>query len=146
MLAADHDDRPKALTNDREIQASMKLATLAGLMLVAAASGALAGDDDDKAAKKAKMKFWNLTGEDLVELYLAPAGTGKFGQNQTANDDNNVAESDERLPLTGVSAGTYDVKIKDKSGRSCLVKNVEVRNTGPYSFSLEADQLTDCSN
>lgn len=122
----------------------MRLATIAGIMLIAATAGAFADDDDDKAEKKAKMKFWNLTGEDLVDLYMAPAGTDKFGPNQTANDDNAVAESDERLPLTGVTAGTYDVKIKDKAGRTCVVKNVEVRDTGPYSFSLEADQLTDC--
>ncbi len=102
-------------------------------------------DDDDKKSKKSKMKFWNLTGVEIVELYLAPAGTDKFGDNQTKNDDKAVAENDERLPLTGVSAGKYDVKIKDKNGRTCLVKNVEVRDSGPYSFSLEADQLTDCS-
>lgn len=120
----------------------MRLATIAGIMLIAFTTGAFA--DDDKAEKNAKMKFWNLTGEDLVDLYMAPAGTDKFGPNQTANDDNNVAEKDERLPLTGVGAGTYDVKIKDKAGRTCVVKNVEVRDTGPYSFSLEADQLTDC--
>lgn len=113
-------------------------------MLIAAATGAFADDDDDKAEKTAKMKFWNLTGEDLVDLYMAPAGTDKFGPNQTENDDNNVAERDERLPLKGITAGTYDVKIKDKAGRTCVIKNVEVRDTGPYSFSLEADQLTDC--
>ena len=122
----------------------MRLATIAGIMLIAATTGAFADDDDDKAEKNAKMKFWNLTGEDLVDLYMAPAGTDKFGPNQTANDDNNVAERDERLPLTGITAGTYDVKIKDKAGRTCVIKNVEVRDTGPYSFSLEADQLTDC--
>ncbi len=122
----------------------MRLATIAGIMLIAATTGAFADDDDDKAEKNAKMKFWNLTGEDLVDLYMAPAGTDKFGPNQTENDDNNVAERDERLPLKGITAGTYDVKIKDKAGRTCVIKNVEVRDTGPYSFSLEADQLTDC--
>ncbi len=122
----------------------MRLATIAGIMLIAATTGAFADDDDDKAEKTAKMKFWNLTGEDLVDLYMAPAGTDKFGPNQTENDDNNVAERDERLPLKGITAGTYDVKIKDKAGRTCVIKNVEVRDTGPYSFSLEADQLTDC--
>ncbi len=101
-------------------------------------------DDDDKAEVKSKMKFWNLTGEDLTELYLAPEGSDKFGDNQTKNDDNNVAEADERLALTDVKAGVYDAKIKDKNGRTCLVKGVELRDTGPYSFSLEADQLTDC--
>lgn len=133
------------MPNARELATSMKLAIAAGLMLISAASYAVADDDDDKAAKKTKMKFWNLTGEELVELYMAPAGTDKFGSNQTENEDEKVVGRDERLPLTDVTAGTYDVKIKDKAGRSCLVKNVEVRDTGPYSFSLEADQLTDCT-
>ena len=112
--------------------------------LGAALAGAALADADDKAAKTAKMKFWNLTGVDLTEVFMAPAGTEKFGDNQTKNDDDNHAEADERLPLTDITSGMYDVRIKDKDGRSCLVKNVEVRDTGPYSFSLEADQLTDC--
>lgn len=124
----------------------MRRFLISALALAALGASAFADDDDDdKKAKKAKMKFWNLTGVDIVELHLAPAGSDKFGDNQTKNDDNNVSENDERLPLSGIAAGTYDVKLKDKNGRSCLVKNIEVRDTGPYSFSLEADQLTDCS-
>ncbi len=114
-----------------------------GMAAVMVASAAFA-DDDDKAAKKAKMKFWNLTGVDITELQLAPAGSDKFGDNQTKNDDNNQAEADERLPLTDVTAGVYDVRLKDKDGRACLIKNVDVKDTGPYSFSIEADQLTNC--
>ena len=116
--------------------------TMAACFTMMALTGTALADDDDE--KKSKMKFWNLTGVDLTEISLAPAGTDKFGDNQTKNDDNNQAEADERLPLTDVTAGTYDVRIKDKDGRTCLVKNVEVKDSGPYSFSIEADQLTDC--
>ena len=121
----------------------MQKLMIACFLSLGLAASALA-EDDDKAETKSKMKFWNLTGEDLTELYLAPEGSDKFGENQTKNDDNNVAEADERLPLTNVKTGVYNVKIKDKNGRTCLVKGVELRDTGPYSFSLEADQLTDC--
>ncbi len=121
----------------------MQKLMIACFLSLALAAPAFA-DDDDKAEVKSKMKFWNLTGEDLTELFLAPEHTNKFGENQTKNDDNNVAEADERLALTDVKAGVYDAKIKDKNGRTCLVKGVELRDTGPYSFSLEADQLTDC--
>ncbi len=122
----------------------MQKLMIACFLSLALAASAFA-DDDERSEKKSKMKFWNLTGEDLTELYLAPEGSDKFGDNQTKNDDNNQAEAGERLPLTDVKAGVYNVKIKDKNGRTCLVKGVELRDTGPYSFSLEADQLTDCS-
>ncbi len=121
----------------------MQKLMIACFLSLGLAAAAIA-DDDDKAETKSKMKFWNLTGEDLTEVLLAPEGSDKFGDNQTKNDDNNQAEADERLPLTDVKAGVYDVKIKDKNGRTCVVKGVELRDTGPYSFSLEADQLTNC--
>jgi hypothetical protein len=117
---------------------------LAACLLTTVAAGAAFADDDDQGAKKSKMKFWNLTGVELVEVVLAPAGTDKFGDNQTLNDDNKSIENDERLPLTGLAAGTYDVRIKDKSGRVCLVKGVEVKEGTAYAFSLEPEQLTDC--
>ena len=99
--------------------------------LLAAASGIALADDDDKKASKSKMKFWNLTGVDLTEVSLAPAGTDKFGDNQCKNDDNGAIENDERLPLKGVTAGKYDVRIKDKAGRVCLVKDVDVKEGAP---------------
>jgi hypothetical protein len=122
---------------------------LATCLISAALSGAaFADDDDDKGgapgAKKPKMKFWNLTGVELVEVVMAPAGTDKFSANQTLNDDDKSVETDERVALVDIAAGKYDVRVKDKAGRVCLVKNVEVKDSGPYSFSLEADQLTDC--
>ena len=112
--------------------------------LLAAASGIALADDDDKKASKSKMKFWNLTGVDLTEVSLAPAGTDKFGDNQCKNDDNGAIENDERLPLKGVTAGKYDVRIKDKVGRVCLVKNVDVKEGAPYAFSIETEQIKDC--
>ncbi len=124
----------------------MRTVLIAALALGFSVSAVLADDDDDKKSKKPKMKFWNLTGADLTELSLAPAGTDKFGENQTKNDDNGLAENDERLPLTNVTAGKYDVRIKDKSGRTCLIKDVEVKDTGPYAFSIETEQLKDCKS
>ena len=121
----------------------MRNLLIIGFLLAAATSAALAGDDDKKAGKS-KMKFWNLTGVDLTEVSLAPAGTGKFGDNQCKNDDNGAIENDERLPLKDVTAGKYDVRITDKAGRVCLVKNIEVKDSGPYAFSIETEQIKDC--
>jgi hypothetical protein len=38
--------------------------------------------------------------------------------------------------------GRYDVKLVDKMGRVCIVRNVEVKDGAV--FSIEERQLTDC--
>jgi hypothetical protein len=43
---------------------------------------------------------------------------------------------------TGLDA-RYDVKLADKIGRVCIVRNVEVVKEGAV-FSIEERQLTDC--
>jgi len=40
------------------------------------------------------------------------------------------------------SSGRYDVKLADKIGRVCIVRNVEVKDDAV--FSIEERQLTDC--
>ena len=76
---------------------------------------------------------------------MAPAGTTDWGPNQCLNDaEDKTVEADEKLPLKGVDAGLYDVKLTDVTGRSCLVKNVTVRATGKYAFSIAEKDLTDC--
>jgi predicted nucleic acid-binding Zn-ribbon protein len=96
------------------------------------------------AAEK-PMRFWNLTTVDIGELYLAPAGTDTWSTNQTLNDDNKSVEADERLEIRGIKPGKYDVRLKDLKGRSCLVKNVEVKSGGKYAFSIDDKELTDCT-
>ena len=92
-----------------------------------------------------RLQFWNLTANTIDELYLAPAGTTDWGPNQTLNDiEDKTVEADEKLPLKGVDAGHFDVKLHDITGRTCLVKNVTVRATGKYAFSIAEKDLTDC--
>ncbi|HUL08156.1 MAG TPA: hypothetical protein VLV76_17670 [Candidatus Acidoferrum sp.] len=97
------------------------------------------------AAAADKMRFWNLTAEEIDELYLAPAGTDQWGPNQCLNDDDKSVEADERLDLKDVKPGRYDVKLKDAKGRQCLVKNVEVKAGGKYAFSIQEKELKDCT-
>src|SRR5215467_13852585 len=73
-----------------------------------------------------RLKFWNLTGFTIKELYLAPAGTVDWGPDQCRNDPDGAVDADERLTLKDVVPGRYDVKVTDKKGRTCLVRNVEV--------------------
>jgi len=87
-------------------------------------------------------RFWNLTRHTIAEFYLAPAGTTNWGENQCKNDKDGTVDSDERLRITGIGSGTYDARLKDVSGRTCIVRNVKL-NAGEI-FSIEEKDLTSC--
>lgn len=95
-------------------------------------------------AAEQRMLFWNLTTDTITNLVMAPAGTGAFGPNQCANDRDGSVDHDERLRLTGIQPGRYDVRLTGKKGKVCLVRDVEVRGDGRYAFSLSDKDLTDC--
>jgi hypothetical protein len=105
------------------------------LLLLAFAAPALAAEP---------MRFWNLTGETVTSLRLAPAGSDTYGPNQCANDRDGTVDNDERLRLTGVEPGRYDVRLGFKRGRMCTVRGVQLRGEGKYAFSLEPGDLKDC--
>jgi hypothetical protein len=95
------------------------------------------------SAQSRPTRFWNLTRHTIAELYLAPAGSTEFGPNQCKNDKDGTVDPDERLRITGVASGTYDAKLKDVSGRSCLVRNIKVE--AGEIFSIEEKELTACT-
>jgi hypothetical protein len=92
-----------------------------------------------------RLKFWNLTGSTIKELHLAPTGTTEWGPDQCRNDPDGAVDTDERLTLKDIVPGRYDVKLLDKKGRMCVVRNVEVLAGKPYAFSISEKDLTDCS-
>jgi len=112
------------------------IAALAVAALVATVAQSSAAD---------RMRFWNLTTVTIQELYMAPAGTTSWGPNQCKNDRDGSVDADERLTITGITPGRYDVKLKDKKGRTCTVRNVEVVGGKPYAFSIADKDLTNCS-
>jgi len=116
---------------------AMLKAVLTTLILAATSSMACA-----EASRPTR--FWNLTRHTISELSLAPAGTTNFGPNQCKNDKDGTVDPDERLRVTGVAPGMYDAKLKDTSGRSCLVRNVKVE--AGEIFSIEEKELTSCTN
>src|SRR5436305_7754497 len=77
-------------------------------------------------AQDRSTRFWNLTRHTISELYLAPAGTTQWGPNQCKNDKDGTVDPDERLRITEVSPGSYDAKLTDVSGRTCMVRNITV--------------------
>ena len=91
------------------------------------------------------LTFWNLTTGTITHLVMAPSGTGSFGADQCANDKDGSVDHDERLRLTGVQPGRYDVRLTQKGGRVCTIRGVEVKGQGRYAFSLGDDDLKDCT-
>ncbi|MFZ0693392.1 MAG: hypothetical protein WAN51_04455 [Alphaproteobacteria bacterium] len=92
----------------------------------------------------ARMRFWNSTIATITELYLAAPGTNAWGKNQCENDKDKSVDADERLTLIDVAPGTYDVKFADKMGRTCILRNVEVKDGQPYAFSIEEGDFKKC--
>ena len=110
---------------------------LIGLVCVASVLGGPAF-----AAKKS-MRFWNLTGETLSEVSLAPAGTKAFGPNQCVNDKDGTVDFDEDLTIKDVKPGRYDVRLKDVKGRVCYARAIAVE--ADKTFSVSEKELTDCA-
>lgn len=75
-------------------------------------------------------------------VYLAPAGTTTWGPNQALNDDDKELDFGERLTLTGLSPGKYDVKLVDGKGKTCILHQVDM--TKENSFEIRDPALTDC--
>ena len=109
---------------------------LVALMLVFAYSGGLAQD-------RKGIRFWNLTLNTITQLQLSPAGKNTWGVDQCRNDRDGTVDHDERLRITGIDPGRYDVKLADKAGRTCIVRDVEVKDGAV--FSIEEKQLTECA-
>ncbi len=87
-------------------------------------------------------RFWNLTANTITSVQLSPAGKNDWGRNQADNDPDHAVDHDERLKITGTPPGVYDVRFVDKSGRTCVVPNIEVKEG--LVFSIEEKNLKDC--
>ena len=113
-----------------------------GVLLVSIAFGLVASS---AAAQDRKgIRFWNLTLYTVTTLQMSPAGKDSWGPDQCKNDRDGTVDHDERLRITGIAPGRYDVNLVDETGRTCMVRNVEVRDGA--IFSIEEGQLTDCGH
>jgi len=88
------------------------------------------------------IRFWNLTLYTITSFQMSPAGKDSWGHDQCKNDRDGTVDHDERLRITGIEPGRYDVKLADNIGRVCIVRNVEVKKGAV--FSIEERQLTEC--
>ena len=72
--------------------------------------------------------FLNRVGETLVKLQLAPAGSSKWGPDQCQFEEDKSVENNEKIPLKGIMPGRYDIRFTDLRGRTCTVKNQDVKD------------------
>lgn len=110
-----------------------KATALTALILASVATAAQAKDT----------RLWNLTANTITALQLSPAGKNDWGKNQADNDRDGTVDHDERLKITDTAPGMYDVKFVDKTGRTCVVPNVEIK-IGAI-FTIEEKTLKNCS-
>jgi hypothetical protein len=110
------------------------LRTLVGFAIICPA--ALAAEDKPSL-------FLNRVGETIVKLQLAPAGTTKWGPDQCQYEDDKSVEHNEKIPLHDVTPGRYDVRFTDLKGRSCTVKNLDVKE-GALTVIRENELPPDC--
>ncbi|MGA7971966.1 MAG: hypothetical protein WCA36_04095 [Pseudolabrys sp.] len=113
----------------------MRRLLIAGVTVALLGSGAM--------AKSKGTRFWNLTLYTVTSLQLSPIGKNDWGPDLCKGDDDGTVDHDERLRVEGVTTGQYDVKLADKIGRHCIVRNVAVKQGG--IFVVEEKQLTDCT-
>lgn len=110
-----------------------KAAVLITFILVFIPTGASAKDT----------QFWNLTANTITSFQFSPTGKDEWGRNQADNDRDHTVDHDERLKIIDTPSGAYDVKIVDKSGRTCVVPNIQVK--AGAIFSIEEKNLKDCT-
>ena len=108
------------------------------VVLVLLLASSTAGAQDRRG-----IRFWNLTANTVKQFYLSPAGKNEWGPDQCKNDRDGEVDHDERLRISGIEPGRYDVKLADVRGRQCIVRNVEIK--AGAVFTIEEKQLTECT-
>jgi hypothetical protein len=86
---------------------------------------------------------YNLTtSSEFTGLWLAPAGTENWGPNQALSDKDHSLDVTERLPITGLGPGSFDVRLQDRKGHICVKRNVDLRHD--HSFDIRDGDLAAC--
>jgi hypothetical protein len=113
-------------------------AALCGIVVAASLAGT--------PARARDLLFWNMTEHEFVGVYLAPPGTNRWSTNMALSDNiDYTANDDERIRMPGVVPGQYDMKLVDKQGQTCIVRNVAVNGTRKVAVGIDESQLTNCT-
>lgn len=100
-------------------------------VFVAGPAGVRAAD----APRAERFFVYNLTAaSDLGGIYLAPAGTTDWGPNQALNDRDHQVEPTERLAVTGIGHGLYDVRAVTTKGHACVKTGVDLTHDTTFDI------------
>ena len=65
--------------------------------------------------------LYNMTTSTIFTgVYLAPAGSDRWGGNQALNDKDKELDPSERLAIKDIARGRFDAKLVDPKGRTCI--------------------------
>jgi hypothetical protein len=82
------------------------------------------------------------TATDFTGVFLAPEGTAKWGPNEALNDKDRSWESGERLAIKSGSRARFDLKLQDRSGRTCIKRGIDLTND--TTFDIRDADLATC--
>jgi hypothetical protein len=87
--------------------------------------------------------LYNLTtATTFTGVYLAPAGSDRWGRNQALNDKDKTVDPSERLSIKDVERGRFDAKLIDQKGRTCFRHDIDLSKD--TTFDIRDADLVDC--
>jgi hypothetical protein len=93
----------------------MKRLILCGMLSLGVMSSAFAVD----------LQVTNKSKAEIHHLYLSAASQKSWGPDQLGSGSKDVVAPGSTFTLTGIEAGTYDVKITTADGTECEVNDAE---------------------
>jgi len=86
--------------------------------------------------------FNETTSTVFTGVYVAPQGTAAWGPNEALNDKDKIWDSHERLAIKGASRGRFDLKLVERSGRTCIKHGLDL--TKDLTFEVRDRDLLEC--
>jgi hypothetical protein len=68
----------------------------------------------------------NSSRDTIFHLYLAPAGTGNWGQDELGEDEEDALEPGAWFKVRDVEPGIYDFRIVHADETSCIIRRVAI--------------------
>ncbi len=76
----------------------------------------------------------------IYSMYLSPTASDDWGPDQLGED---VVEPGATLTLSGISCGTYDVRLTNPAGETCTISGYDICS-GSETWTLTTSNLMAC--